>query len=414
MENIITKIYWNKERYVVWRETSTGKYWIGDRKSEYGYTVPGFAPVEGRLRNGFTAAMRDHFINEMVSADVTLKSLLSDEKAPANEKAPAPAPAITEKAPAPVTATAPAPVDSDAVRQLMDAVARLASPAPAPVDVEAIVEEVSKRLDVPRRVEVVTPSGDVRKVTGITHEKFDFILNAVNADIPVMLTGGAGAGKNYTLEQVADALDLPFYMSNAVTQEYKLTGFIDAGGRYHETPFYKAFTSGGLFMLDEIDASAPDALIILNSAIANKRFDFPNGTKEAHPLFRVVSAGNTYGTGANAVYVGRNTLDGATLDRFVMVQFDYDTRVEKALAGEHVDLYHFVQAFRKSVTSQNIRRVVSMRAIISGAKLASIGVSADEIIRTVLLKGAGTDEIEAIREGITLTGNAYADAFARI
>lgn len=60
---------------------------------------------------------------------------------------------------------------------------------------------------------------------------------------------------------------------------------------------YKAFKYGGLFMLDEMDASIPEVLIILNAAIANRYFDFPApiGYVEAHPNFRVVSAGNTFG-----------------------------------------------------------------------------------------------------------------------
>ena len=86
------------------------------------------------------------------------------------------------------------------------------------------------------------------------------------------------------MKQVAKALGLDFYFTNAVTQEYKITGFTDANGRYQETQFYKAFKNGGLFMLDEMDASIPEVLVILNAAIANGYFDFPApiGFVEAH------------------------------------------------------------------------------------------------------------------------------------
>ena len=124
------------------------------------------------------------------------------------------------------------------------------------------------------------------KLKGIFHKDFDKICNIVANDIPLMLVGGAGAGKNYTLEQVAKGLGLTFYSTNAINQEYKLTGFIDANGIYHETEFYKAFKDGGMFFLDEIDASSPEALIILNSAIANRYFDFPIGRIETNKDFR--------------------------------------------------------------------------------------------------------------------------------
>lgn len=173
------------------------------------------------------------------------------------------------------------------------------------IAIEDLKDDLKKELDefikekygiLPKKIEIV--DNKVKKeMTGIFHNKFEDILKIVKKDIPVMLTGPAGAGKNHTLEQVAEALDLDFYFTNSVTQEYKLTGFIDANGKYHETEFYKAFKNGGLFFLDEIDASVPEALIILNSAIANKYFDFPTGRIKAHKDFRVVCAGNTYGTG---------------------------------------------------------------------------------------------------------------------
>jgi len=154
----------------------------------------------------------------------------------------------------------------------------------------------------------------------IFHNEFETVMNFVLADEPLMLVGPAGSGKNVICKQVADLLDTEFYFTNAVTQEHKLTGYKDAMGKYHETEFYKAFTKGGLFMLDEIDASIPEVLVILNAAIANRYFDFPTGKVNAHPDFRIISAGNTFGHGASYQYVGRNQLDGASLNRFAVLE----------------------------------------------------------------------------------------------
>jgi MoxR-like ATPase len=98
--------------------------------------------------------------------------------------------------------------------------------------------------------------------------------------------------KNVICKQVAEALKLEFYFSNAVTQEFRLTGFVDANGRYQDTQFFHAFTEGGIFFLDEMDASIPEVLVILNAAIANRYFDFPgHGRVQAHENFRVIAAG---------------------------------------------------------------------------------------------------------------------------
>lgn len=169
----------------------------------------------------------------------------------------------------------------------------------------------------------------------IQHNQYNTIKTCIQNNIPVYLVGEAGTGKNYTLESIAWDLELDFYFTNSVQQEYKLTGFIDAGGKYHETEFYKAFTKGGLFFLDEMDASIPEVLVLLNAAIANGYFEFPNGRKEAHEDFRVVAAGNTVGSGADELYTGRLVLDQATLDRFVIIEFDYDRNVELHLANNN-------------------------------------------------------------------------------
>lgn len=271
------------------------------------------------------------------------------------------------------------------------------------IAVEDLKEKLKSELDdfieekygvLPKKIEVYTDTSH-KQLQGIFHKDFEKICKLVNANIPIMLTGGAGAGKNYTLEQVAEALDLDFYFSNAVNQEYKLTGFVDANGTYHETEFYKAFTKGGMFFLDEIDASSPECLVIMNSAIANKYFDFPTGRVKAHEDFRVVCAGNTYGTGADMVYVGRNVLDGATLDRFVVVPFDYDENVEKQLAYD-MELYEFIYNLRKAVNECNLRYIVSMRALINATKMLELGMNKQEILKTAIIKNMQIDDLNTV------------------
>ena len=223
-----------------------------------------------------------------------------------------------------------------------------------------------------------------------------------------MLTGPAGSGKNYTLEQVAKALDLDFYFTNAVTQEFKLTGFIDANGKYQETQFYKAFKDGGLFFLDEIDASSPEALVILNAAIANGYFDFPCGRVNANENFRVVCAGNTYGTGADMIYVGRNQLDGATLDRFTVITFDYDANVEKQLAYDE-ELYTFIKTLREVINKNSLRYIISMRATINATKLIEVGMDKKDILISAIIKNMQLDDLNVITNELSnkLNGNEW-------
>ena len=235
----------------------------------------------------------------------------------------------------------------------------------------------------------------------VLHEKFDTILKFVKQNEPVFLVGEAGTGKNYICKQVAKALGLKFYFSNAVTQEYKLTGFTDAMGKYQESEFYKAFKNGGLFMKDEIDASIPEVLVILNAAIANRYFDFPApiGYVEAHPDFRVVAAGNTIGQGASYTYVGRNQLDGASLDRFAMVNIDYDINIETRCANNDIELVNFIREVRRVAKERKIMLIVSYRSITRIAKMKDL-IGIKEALKTCLFKDLNMNELYQIMDNI--------------
>lgn len=238
----------------------------------------------------------------------------------------------------------------------------------------------------------------------IHHAQYDKIKACIMSDIPVYLVGEAGTGKNFTLQELADDLNLDFYFTNSVQQEYKLTGFVDAGGVFHETEFYKAFTNGGLFFLDEIDASIPEVLVLLNAAIANRYFEFPNGRVDAHPDFRVVAAGNTVGSGANDLYTGRLVLDSATLDRFVIIKFDYDRNVELSLAKGNEDLVNFIRGLRRFAKESGVRATFSYRCIITVTKLEAIDMDLHDIMDIAIFKGLDKDTIRTFRTDLQKDG----------
>lgn len=151
-----------------------------------------------------------------------------------------------------------------------------------------------------------------------------------------------------------------------------------------------------------MDASIPEVLLILNAAIANKYFDFPNGRIDAHVDFRVVSASNTTGTGADMQYVGRNQLDAATLDRFAQCEFNYDPIIESQLAVSP-ELYEFIIDLRNAVAKNDMRYVVSMRATINASKLDDV-LSTKELIEMVILKGMPKDDMRLLS---TTKSNKY-------
>lgn len=240
-----------------------------------------------------------------------------------------------------------------------------------------------------------TPKAPVIEENGeVHHEEYETIKTCLECNIPVYLAGPAGSGKNHTVEQIAKELGWNFYFSNSVQQEYKITGFIDAGGKFHETEFYKACTDEGdsVFFLDEMDASIPEVLTLLNMAIANGYFEFPNGRvslKNVH----FVAAGNTLGNGADEAYTGRMVLDQATLDRFLMIEFGYSTRIEMAISKGNADLVSFVHQLREEAQNKGIRATFSYRCITMVTKLEKAGMDLEKIMKIAVMKGLDKDTI---------------------
>lgn len=281
-----------------------------------------------------------------------------------------------------------------------------------------MLEEVRKRSGLLPQKHEIKIGEKKKEIIGALHEKFDTVLQLVSCDIPIYLIGAAGTGKNVICKQVAESLGLEFYFTNAVTQEYKLTGFIDANGKYQDTQFYKAFTQGGLFFLDEMDASIPEVLIILNAAIANRYFDFPCGKTEAHPDFRIIAAGNTNGKGANCNYTGRFSLDSASLDRFAFIEIDYSENIERAVTNNNEELIKFCHVFRRISKKTTNDCLFTYRSLERITRLEEIMSDLQTILSISLIKGMNEDDLGIISNEINkesgMKKNKYATALTQL
>jgi hypothetical protein len=278
-----------------------------------------------------------------------------------------------------------------------------------------VLELIHANASRPAHVTIdLTAPGVELSGTALMHHKFPLLAAAVAARVNVMLVGPAGSGKTTAVEKVAQALNLPFYGTGAVSSEYKLTGFIDAQGRIVSTAFRKAFEFGGVFLFGETDGSMPGALLAFNTALANGWMDFPDGAVQKHPDFRVVADANTFGTGADRLYVGRNQLDAASLDRYAVLDWPYDEALEAAMIGadapkgapaprsieplpaERVQAVanqwvERVRKVRSAVNELKIRHVVSPRATVNGSRLLAAGFTWAEAEDAVIWKGLDAD-----------------------
>lgn len=242
----------------------------------------------------------------------------------------------------------------------------------------------------------------------VTHKAFDRILKVLQStkrkEKHIMLVGGAGGGKTHLAGQIAKALKIPFYPMSVGLQTTKsdLLGFINATGGYIDSPVRKAYENGGLLLLDEFDATHAGVVTILNSLLANGHATFPDKIVEKHKDFVCMCACNTYGRGGNIDYIGRNKLDGATLDRFIVIDVDYDNGLERNLTNND-DWVDALEKMRENIAKQGIKMIVSPRASMDGADLLEAGFDIKDVMEMVIYKGCNDDIKKKITQGIALS-----------
>ena len=236
----------------------------------------------------------------------------------------------------------------------------------------------------------------------VFHKSYDKLKMCIKAGVVPMLVGPAGTGKSSAVEQLSRDLGLSFYMANRIQNTFELVGFVNAAGSYVTTQFYEAYSKGGLFLFDEIDASSPEALVTINTAISQGFMAFPGHPQniKMHPDFKVVCAGNTYGTGATLQYTGRNKLDAATLDRFMIINWDYDDALESALIKDK-DLLELCWKFREVAPLVDRTIIISTRGIISLEKMINQNkenktYEVGELIKSKFFENMSSDKLNKI------------------
>lgn len=247
------------------------------------------------------------------------------------------------------------------------------------------------------------------KMDGKVHEKFDEILDLAAQRMEILMIGPAGCGKSHVAAQIAKALDLRFgsISCSAGMSEGQITGRLiptGDGGRfeYQRSQFVEFYEEGGVFLLDELDAADPNVLLVINQALANGHLPVPNRIgsprAERHPDFVLIAAANTFGNGANRMYVGRNQLDESTLDRFRIGQvvMNYDQELEQSILSD-ADLLERFWSIRRRAADCQLRRVVSTRFIAKAATMRAAGWPSERIIGQLV---CGWTEDERSKVGV--------------
>lgn len=219
------------------------------------------------------------------------------------------------------------------------------------------------KVDVPN---VSTPT-----MTGKPPKSFQKIIDDVQMYNNVMLIGGAGTGKTYLAELVAEALGRQKQILNCsqwTTQIDILGG--DTIDSYREGKLTRAWKEGSILILDEMPKLDPNTAGLLNDGLAKGKrsgkgsvIENTRGEKfEKHKDFGCIATGNVYPSGESAAYGANNKQDLSLLDRFAgCVYFiEGDPGLEQTIIQNNI-VWSVCAKLRETIETNRYESQVSLR-----------------------------------------------------
>lgn len=263
---------------------------------------------------------------------------------------------------------------------------------------EAVKAEVMKDLHIPRVVEIRRPDKTVT-ITG-AHPILPDVVSVLSSGCNCMVVGPTGSGKSHLSKQVAEALGVSYLFTPQALSKFDLTGIRDATGTYHPSPLREAWDGNSLHVFEEFDAFDEQAALAANLATSNRTMQFADSPRP-RPIGEnvyLMAAANTWGNGADREYVGRNQMDAATPNRFVILEMDYDRTLETSLANGFEEWRDAVWHVRQQVrATRGMRHPISTRNLLQGIALLQVGWLHEKVVSTVLRRHLSESDWGRIR-----------------
>ena len=279
------------------------------------------------------------------------------------------------------------------------------------LNITSIIESVVASKPKPNVV-TINGMGSAQNVVTGAHKDFARFARCVAGAGNVALTGPAGCGKSLLVEQFAESLGRKFLnigcSAGVSEQAFGVRLLPGAGGNFlpYDSAFVQAVISGSVICLDEFDAMDQNVALILNQVTSGKGFyceargvghegaAFDERIWVAkHPDTIFVACMNTFGTGASMRYQGRNALDGASMNRWLMLELGYDEAIDRRYITDAAtqNIVEWVLTVRRLVAAKDMERIISHRDTVRAVGLIGQGFTQTEV-KQFILAGWSTEE----------------------
>ena len=217
--------------------------------------------------------------------------------------------------------------------------------------------------------------------------------------MPILLEGPVGVGKSTLVMELAEELGLKYYASVLTdgTSKNEFTGYKNVmNGEYVSTEFRKCFEEGGLFNLEELNATTANLPIIFNT-IENGYFVFADKIVKAHKDFRLVATMNEITNAKD--FGGRRELDLSVKSRFHIIKMKkaddnrfqqstlaYADTINDLLESSGVTLLvdpRDMSRFEHMCKNKNISKEVCLRKCMIKGKIEVY----DDVLRKIIKEG---------------------------
>jgi cobaltochelatase CobS len=239
---------------------------------------------------------------------------------------------------------------------------------------EDLCEDLTKAIKETVNIKVHIPKLNTKAFKNDTPNLLKIIDDVVLGN-NVFLIGGAGTGKTFLAETVADTMGLKTEVINCnqFTSPIEINGGQTIEG-YQEGKLIKAWSEGSLLILDELPKLDPNTAGILNEALAKTAE--PSSSDRAFIVntrgdrfrkkdgFGVIATGNIYPNTESSSYGANNKQDLSLLDRFGGSVYEIEKNPEfekKAILPGHLFLWGVANKMRSIIERNKWEAQVSIR-----------------------------------------------------